>query len=139
MKALVQPVGKSSLVFTVFQHPRAHHRAQGQRHHAGYQHRPRQRQCKLTEQGPGQAADKADRGVDRRQGQGHRHHRQRHFPGPGQGGFHWGGPLLDVAVYVLHYNDGVVHHQPDGNNHGQQGQQVEGKSHRQDQENYADQ
>ena len=44
-----------------------------------------------------------------------------------------------MAVHVFHHHDRVVNHQADGDDHGQQGEQVERKPHRQDQEQHADQ
>ena len=34
-----------------------------------------------------------------------------------------------MPVDVFHYHDGIIHHQADSDNHGQQGKQVDGKIH----------
>ena len=42
--------------------------------------------------------------------------------------------FLDMPVYVLHHDDRIIHHQSNGDHQGQQGQQIDGKSHQPDQE-----
>ncbi len=116
------------------EHLAAQHGREGQGHHAGDQHRPGEREGELGEQGADQAAHEADGCIDRHQGGGHGDDRHGQLPGALDGGLKGGLAHLDVAVHVLHHHDGIVHHQADGQNHGQQGEQVNGKAQHQHQE-----
>ena len=103
----------------------AHHRRQGQRHHAGHHHGAGEGEGELLEQRAGQPAHQADGGVHRGQGQGHGDHGAGDLAGADQGRLQRRLAFLDMPVDVLHHDDGVVHHQADGQDHRQQGQQVD--------------
>ncbi|MNO62032.1 hypothetical protein D3C76_526980 [compost metagenome] len=106
------------------EHLGAHHGRQGQGYDAGDEHGPRQGQRELLEQGACDAPHQGDGRVHR--SQGHRHGDDRHgdLPGTDDGGPERFFPLLDVAVDVLQHHDGVIHHQTDGEHHGEQCHQV---------------
>ncbi len=134
----VQAMRQAAGVLIVAQQARAHHRRQRQRHYPGDDHRAGQGEGELLEQRAGQAAEEADGGVHRGQGDGHGDHRHGDFPGAFDGALEGRLAVLDVAVDVLHHHDGVVHHQADGEHHGQQRQQVDGVAHQLHEEQHAD-
>ena len=110
------------------QQQRAHHRRQRDRDDAGNDHRTRQGESELAEQRPGDPAEKADRGVDGGERQGHRDHRTRDLAGADQRRLGRGPTLLDVPVNVLDDDDRVVDDEPDRQDHGEQGQEVEAEA-----------
>ena len=138
MKTKIQPVGETTLVRAIAQYPGTHHGAQGQRYHARYHHGASQGEGEFAEQGAGQSADEADGRIDRRQCQRHGDDRHGDLSGPGYCGLPGRRTVFDMPVYVFHHHDGVVDHQSDGDHHGQQGQQVEGEAHSENQEHHAD-
>ncbi len=125
-------------ILLVAQQARAHHRRQGQGDDPGNDHRAGQGEGELLEQGAGEAGEEADRRVDRGEGDGHADHRYSDLPRALQGSLEGRLALLDVAVDVFHHHDCVVHHQADGQDHRQQGQQVDRVAHGLHEEQYAD-
>ena len=82
----------------------------------------------LAEDLPGDAGQEGGGQEDRDQRQGDAHHRAGElFHGP-DGRFLGRHPLLDVVGAVLHDDDGVVHHDADGQDQGEQGHQVHGEA-----------
>ena len=110
------------------QQQRAHHRRQRHRDDARDDHRSRQREGELAKQRAGEPAEEADGRIDGGQRDGHGGHRPQDLAGADHRRLHGRAPGLDVAVDVLHHDDGVVDHQPDGEHHGQQRQQVEAEA-----------
>ncbi len=117
----------------------AEHGRQGEGHHPGDQHRPGQGECEFGEQGADQSAHETDGGIDGYQRGGHGDDGHGQLARPFDRCIESSLALFDVAVDVLDHHDGVVHHQPDGEHHGKQGEQVDGKAHQQHQEGRADQ
>ena len=118
---------------------RAHHRRQGQRDEAGDDHRAGQREGEFAKQGAGDAGDEADRRIDRRQRDRHRHHRQRDLVRAADRRVERRHAVFDVAVDVLHHHDRVVDHQADAEHQRQQRQQVDRIAERQQRDHHADQ
>ena len=119
--------------------PRAHHRAQHERNDARHQHGAGQSQRKLAEQHPRQAAQETDRQVNRNQRERHGDDRQGNLTCADDGRVVRRLAIFNVPMHVLHHDDGIVHHQPDGYDHGQQRQQVDGEAHCPDQEQHGGQ
>ncbi|MCY1285977.1 hypothetical protein D9M70_349350 [compost metagenome] len=134
----VQAMRQAAGVLVVAQQARAHHRRQGQGDDAGDDHRAGQGEGELLEQRAGEAAEEADRRIHGGQGDGHGHHRHGDLPCALDGRVERRLAFLDVAVDVLHHDDGVVHHQADGEHHRQQRQQVDRVAHRLHEEQHAD-
>ncbi len=125
--AVDQP-DKAPVQHRAAQQHRAHHRRQGDRNDARDDDGAGEGEGELAEQRPGDAAEKADRRVDRGQGQGHRDHRAGDLARPDQRRLRRGAALLDVAVDVFDDHDRVVDDEPDRQHHRQQGQQVEAEA-----------
>ena len=115
------------------QQKRTHHRRQGQRHDAGHHHGTGQGQGELAEQGAGQPAHQSNRRIYRRQRDGHGDHRSGDFTRADQCRHHRRFSLFNMAVHVFHHHDGIIDHQPDGQHHGQQSQQVDAEAEHQHQ------
>ncbi|MNF71175.1 hypothetical protein D3C84_531210 [compost metagenome] len=108
---------------------RAHHRGQGQGDKPRHQHGAGQGPGKLGEQLAGGALHEADGGEHRGQGQGHGDHREGDLAAALERRLHRGHALFDMPVDVLQHDDGIVHHQTDRQDHGQQGQGIDGEAH----------
>ena len=121
-KDAVDQVNETAVQHLTGQEERAHHRRQCHRDHAGNNHRTGQSKSEFAEQRAGDAAEKTDRGIDRRQGQGHRDDRPGDLAGTDQGGLCRGAALFDMAVDVLEDDDRVVDDEPDCQHHCEQGQ-----------------
>ncbi len=134
----VEAMRQARGILLVAQQARAHHRRQGQGDDPGNDHRAGQGEGELLEQGASEAGEEADRRVDRGEGDGHADHRYGDLPRALQGSLEGRLALLDVAVDVFHHHDRVVHHQADGQDHRQQGQQVDRVAHGLHEEQYAD-
>ena len=80
---------------------------------------------KFAEQRAGQPALKRDRRIDRRERDGHGDDRADQFARAQQGRVQRRQPFADVALDVFHDDNGVIHHQPDGQHDRQQRQQVQ--------------
>ena len=81
----------------------------------------------LAEDLPGDAGQEGGGHEDRDQRQGDAHHRAGELLHGLDGRFLGRHPLLDVVGAVLHDDDGVVHHDADGQDQGEQGHQVHGE------------
>ena len=106
----------------------AHYRGQGQGDDARYQYRSGEGQGEFLEQRASQAVHQTDGHVHRGQGDGHGNHRRRDFPRADQGGLQRREAALDVAVNVFGDHNRIVHHQPDGQHHRQQCEQVDAEA-----------
>ena len=137
IEAAIDPSRESSLGVSRAQQFRSHHRRKRQRHYSGDDHSSRQRECELPEQRAGQAALNADGRIHRGQRDGHRNDRAHQFTGGIDGGPVRRLAHLQMALDVLHHDDGVIHHQSDREHDGQQGQQVDGEAEREHQEDGA--
>ena len=100
------------------------HGRQGQGHHARYHHRASEGKCKLYEQGANQSTHEGKGRIDRHQGGGHGDDRHCQFTRALQGCLHPVCAVFYVPVHILDHDNGVVDHQPYGQHHRQQGQQV---------------
>ena len=129
-KDAVDQVNKTAMQHLAGQQQRTHHRRQGHRDHAGNDYGPGQREREFAEQRAGDAAEKPDRSVDCRQGQGHRDDRAGDLAGTDQGGLRRREALLDVAIDVLENDDRVVDDQAYRQHHREQGQQVQAEAER---------
>src|SRR3990172_1160703 len=131
--------GQAALPGAGLEQPGRHERRQGQGHDPGDGDRSRQSEGELPEERAGQPPLQTDGEVDRRQGDGHGDDRTDQFAGAGEGRFYGRFSFAQVAFHVLHHHDGVVDHQPDRENDGQQGEQVHGEPEGLHQEDAADQ
>ena len=138
-EAAIDPSREAALGVSRAQQLRSHHRRERQRHDSGDDHRARQRERELAEQRAGQSALNADGRVHRGQRDGHRDDRAHQFAGGIDGSPVRRLAHLQMALDVLHHDDGVVHHQSDRKHDGQQGQQVDGETGREHQEDGANQ
>ena len=89
---------------------------------------PTKRESKFRKQRAGQPALESDRNINGDQHRGHGDDRPAKLARGLDGrsdGFH---TLADMAVAVLHHDDGVIHDQADGEHHGEQRQQVDGEA-----------
>ena len=116
-----------------------HHRRQGERDKAGYQHRGRHGQREFGEQLAGVALGKGQRGKHGGQRERHRQHGEADFLGAFERRLVRRHAFLDVAVDVFQHHDGVVHHQADRQHQPQQGQHVDGEAHGIEEDEGADQ
>ena len=116
------------MLFFVLEQHRTHHRRQGQGDKAGNQHGAGQGQGEFDEELAGATGHEGDRRVNRGQRQGHGDHGKADFLRPQQGGLHARHALFDVTVNIFEDDNGVIHHQTDGQHEGQQGQRVDGEA-----------
>ena len=125
----VHPPRHARLAALLRGHPAAHHRREGQRHHAGNEHRYGQRERELLEQHARHAGQEADWDIDHGERHGHGHDGRCQLPGAGQRRRRSGRALAHVPGHVLYHHDGIVHHQAHRQHDGQNRQQVERKAH----------
>ena len=118
---------------------RAHHRRQRHGDDARHDHRAGERQREFAEQHAGQPRDEGDRRVDRSERDGHGDDRVEDLARAEQGRIERPHALLDMPVDVLNHDDGVVHHQPDGEHERQQRHQIDRVAERGEQRQHADQ
>ena len=104
---------------------RAHHRRQRHGDDARHDHRAGERQREFAEQHAGQSRDEGDRRVDRGERDGHGDDRIEDLARADQRRIERPHALLDMPVDVLHHDDGVVHHQPDGEHEREQRHQID--------------
>ncbi len=123
----------------VAQHQRTHHRRQGQRHEAGHQHGAGQRQRKLDEQLAGAPGHESHRGIHSRQGDGHGHDGEADLARPLERRLAARHAVLDVPKDVFQHDDGVVHHQANGQHQSQQRQRIDREAEQVHQRERADQ
>ena len=138
VKTAVDPAAESPVLPGRAEQARGHHRRQGQGDDSRDTHRAGQGEGEFPEQGAGQTALQADGRVDRGQGDGHGDDRAHQLAGTAQGGLHGGLALAQVTFHVFHHHDGVVHHQANRQDNGEQGEQVDGKAEDLHQEDRAD-
>jgi hypothetical protein len=138
VEAAVDPTGESTLALAGAQQLRSHHRRERERHDAGHDHGPRERERELAEQRAREPALDAHRGVDGRQRDRHgddgTDQLARRVDGCVEGRL----ARLDVTLDVLDHDDGIVHDQPDGQHDGEQRQQVDREAGHHHEEDRAD-
>ncbi len=104
----------------------AQHGGQGQRHETGDDHRARHGNAELIEEPAGRALEKGQGREHRHQRDGGGQHRKGDLPGAVGGRFLRSFvQLLLMPVGVLQHDDRVVHHDPDGQGQGKQGEVVD--------------
>ena len=122
LKAAIDHSREAALGVSGAQQLRAHHRRQGQRHHAGNDHGAGERERELAEQRTGQTALNTDRRVHRGERDGHRDDRADQFAGSIDGRPERCLAQVKMPLDVLHHHDCVIHHQADREHDRQQGQ-----------------
>ncbi len=139
IESAVDEAAEPVLPHVVAQKLRAHHRRQRQRDEAGDDDRARKRESELAEQRARHARDEADRRIDGRERDRHRHDRQRDLVRAPDRGVERRHPLLDVAIDVLDHDDRVVDDKADAEHQRQQGQKIDRIAERQQRDHHADQ
>ncbi len=124
----IEPGGEPVRFIQRAHQPGAHGRGQGQRHQRGAEHRKRKQNRKLGKEPPHHAIHKGDGDKHHHQHGGGGDDRKAHFPGAVPGGQQGRFPPLQMVVDVLHHHDGIIHHQADGKDQRQQGDEVDGKA-----------
>jgi hypothetical protein len=114
-------------------------RAQGQRVEGRDQHRDRDRDRELLVHPAGDPRDERGRDEDRGEDERDRHHRAGHLLHGLEGGIARGQSLLDVVLDGLHDDDGVIHHEPDGEHEAEQRQRIDGEAEEREDHERADQ
>ena len=104
-----------------FQQFRGQHGGQGQGNQTGESDRRRHGQRELRKETPDLALQEGQGYEDGDQHQRRRDHREADLPGPPEGSDQRALAALDTPVDVLQHDDGVVDHQPDGQNQRKQG------------------
>ena len=112
----------------VAQQLRAHHRRQGQRGEARNQHGAGQGQGEFDEQLAGASGRKREGQIHRGQGQGHGDDGEADFLAAFKRRLQGWHAFFDMPVDVFEHDDGIVHHQTNGQHHGQQAQDVDGEA-----------
>src|SRR5690606_28103763 len=77
------------------------------------------------------AFEKSDRGEDRDEDHSGGYHREADLTGAVVGGNQRRFSGFDAAGDVFEDHDGIVHHQPDSEDEGEEGKQVDGEAHKQ--------
>ena len=127
VELVVDELREARLPAGALKQARTHHRREGQGDNARDRHRAREREGELGEQRAGQSALESDRHVHRHQDNGHRQDRAAELA-RGDQRRHPAGVaalLVDVPEDILHHDDGVIDHQPDGQDQGQQREQID--------------
>ena len=78
---------------------------------------------------PGQAADERSRNEHRAEHQRGGNDGAGHFAHGLACGIEWVQPFLDVSLHVLDDDDGVIHHDPDGEHEAEERQRIDGEAH----------
>ena len=112
----------------VVQEPRAKHRRQRQRYEGGNGDCRRDGDGEFAEQPADDAAHQQQRNEHGDQRQADRHHGEADLARAGEGGFQRRNAVLDVAVDVLHHDDGVVDDEADRDGQRHQRKIVEAES-----------
>ncbi len=129
-EALVHHLCQSVLRCVVrFQQERRERGRQRQRVERGDHGRDRNRQCELLVELAGEAADEGQRHEHRDQHERDGDDRSRHLVHGLIARLDRREASLDIALDVLDHDDGVVHHDADGENEPEQRQRVDGKTH----------
>ncbi len=110
------------------QEQRREGRRQRQGVERGDHHRDRDGHGELLVEASLDAAHEADRDEHGGQDEGDAHHRRRDLRHGLQRGFPGREPFLDVVLDRLHHDDGVVHHEADGEDEAEEGQRVDGEA-----------
>ena len=105
------------------------HGRQAQGDDTGDDYRRRQGKTEFTEQPPHVAAHKGNGHEHRHQCQRGCDHGKGHLPGTKIRSHQPRLAFIDTALDVFQHDDGVIHHQADGQDQRQQGQHVDGKIH----------
>ncbi len=103
-------------------------RRQGQRHHHRNQDGAGGGEGELLEQPAHHAAHEQQRDKRGDQGKTDRHHGETDFPRALECRFDTAVAGFQVAVDVLHHDDGVIHHEAHGNHDGHQRQVVQAEA-----------
>ncbi|MNK91682.1 hypothetical protein D3C87_1117950 [compost metagenome] len=106
----------------------AEHRGQGQRHHQRDHDGRRQGDGEFAEQAFDDPAHEQDRQEHRHQRHVHRQQGKTDFLGTQVRGLHRPHAFVDVPGNVLQHHDGIVHHQPGGQDQRHQRQVVQRKA-----------
>lgn len=109
------------------EHLGAHDRRDGQSHDAGDENSSRQGESELAEERSGQTALETDRRVDHGQGDGHRNDRTDQFARAGDGRLERLHAFRQMPLDVFHHDNGVVDHDADAQDDGEQGEQIDGE------------
>ena len=117
--------GENVLAFRMFQQLGRHHGRERERNEAGHHHGARQRHGKFHEKPPRAPRREGDGGIDGSKRHGHGDNGKAHFPRPSQGRIERLHAFFHMPVNVLQHDDGVIHHQPDGQHEGQQRQRID--------------
>ena len=104
---------------------RAQHRRERARHDAGEEDRGGERDAEFAEELAGIAGHEGEGHEHRHQGGGGGDHREADLARAVEGGEQRRLPFLDAPVHVLDLDDGVVHHDADGEHDGEQRQHVD--------------
>ena len=99
---------------------------------------PGKGQRELAEQRARQPRYEGDRRIDRRERDGHGDDGEENLPRAEHGRVERLHALLDMAVDVLDHDDGVVHHEPDGEHEREQCHQIDRVAERGEQREHAD-
>ena len=113
------------------QNLRAQHRSEAQRDERRHHHRARHGDAELVEQPPGVPLQEGERREDRDQRDGGHDHREGDLARPIDRGFRRIlAQLLLMPEGVLQHDDGVIHHDADGQDQGEQRQIVDREAER---------
>ena len=93
-----------------------HHGRKRECYKSGYRHGAGEGEGEFAKQRAGKSALESDRGINRRQGDGHRNNRSHQFSRPEYGRIDRRVALPDVTFHVLHHHDRIVDHDTDGQN-----------------------
>ena len=122
------PQIESAVLGFAAQQFRAHHRRQGQRGEARDQYGAGQGQGEFNEQFAGASGREREGQIYRGQGQCHGDDGEADFLAAFERRLQRRHAFFDVPVDVLEHHDGIVHHQADGQHHGQQTEDIDGEA-----------
>ena len=117
VEAVIDLRGQTVLLAFRAQKAGRHHRRQRQRHDAGDANRARQRQGEFSEERARQPALKGNWRVNRRERDRHRDHRADEFPRAKHRSADRFLAFAHMPLHVFDNDDGVVHHETDGEHH----------------------
>ena len=113
IESAIDPSGKTAFRVSRAQKPRPHHRRESERDNTRHDDRACQGECELAKQGAGEPALQSDGRIYRRQGYSHRNDRAHQLAGCRNGGVKRTLPELQMPLYVLDHDNGVVNYQTD--------------------------
>ena len=134
----VDPAGEPTIRVPRPQEPGAHHRREGQRYNPRDDDGAGERERELAEERTGQPTLDANRCIHRRQRDRHRDDRAGQLAGGVDGGPVRGFPFVQVPFDVLHHHDRVVDDETDGQDDGEQREEIYGKAGDEHEEHAAD-